>query len=469
MFYSYCPNCFSHTESCRCENCGYDQSKSKKYDTAIKPENILNARYLVGRVLGKGGFGITYLAKDLLEDRIVAIKECLPESYVHRGENYRLCQNDNDTSAFIKCKKNFRDEISFMLRLAGISSVADVYDFFSENETEYFVMECISGKTLKYLTYVKNGQISVENAVLILFTVGSTLMEIHDRGVIHRDVSPENIMIDIDGKIKLIDFGAAKDLRGPSSMNNESIFFKPGFAPPEQYDFKGRQGEWTDVYSLGATFYTIVSGQPLVDSTFRLGEDTMKTLTELGCPVPQFVSDAVAKAMAPRIEDRYENVGEFLNDLADYAYCAQSFDSNSLNLIRAGIAVPSTNSSHAVSSIGSVNSAHSYNSVKFPYVEIVSGKHAGQQIKIHDYGFVSLGRDKDAVDLEVDDFMEISRAHCLVGYDRSKNRFIVIDKSHNGTFYSNGRRMLYNADSFLNPNDTFYMFSPELKVKVKLI
>ena len=460
MIYSYCPNCFCETNNSLCANCGYDQTKAKKYNTALPPNYILNARYLIGKVLGKGGFGVTYLAKDLAEDRIVAIKECMPESYVQRLSDYSLLPSENDATGFNQCKNNFRDEISVMLRLTGNDFVVDVYDYFSQNNTEYFVMECISGKSLKYLTYVQNGQISIENAVMVLLLMGSALMEIHKKGVIHRDISPENIMIDIDGKIKLIDFGAAKIINTNSLKEDEAIFLKPGFAPPEQYEFKGYQGEWTDVYALAATFYTIVSGQPLVDSTFRLQEDTMKSLVELGCPVPQFVSDAVDKAMAPNISDRYHTISEFLYDMGGYAYCAMPFSNESLSLLRAGIAVSNNNSLHA---------ANSYKNVKFPYVEIVSGRHAGEQIKIPDYGFVCLGRASETANLVVDDFTEISRAHCLVGYDRSKNRFIVIDKSHNGTYYSNNQRMLYNADSFISPDDMFYMYSPALKVKVKLV
>ena len=457
MIFSYCPNCFSHTNNAMCASCGFDQSTYNLPDGALPPNKILNARYLIGKVLGKGGFGITYIAKDLNYNRIVAIKECLPEAYAYRGEGYKICNDDNEF-AFLHCKKIFKEEIDALYKLNDNSFVVDVYGSFSENNTEYMVMRYINGKSLKYLTYVQGGKTSIENSIEMFFTIGSALMEIHNSGIIHRDISPENIMFDSDGNIMLIDFGACKTLNGASG--NESTFLKPGFAPPEQYDFNGEQGPWTDVYALAATFYTVLSGEPLVDSVHRLEADTMKTLSQLGCPVPDYVSDAVAKAMSPEINKRYKSVCEFLNDMADFAVYANGFDDETTALIRSKTITPKNLDIYA---------EQSYENVLFPYVEVVSGKHKGEKIKIPDFGFVCLGREPSSCNMILDDYDEISRAHCLVGYDRSKNRFIVIDKSHNGTYYSNNQRMLINSQSFINPDETFYMYSPDLKLKVRLI
>lgn len=461
MIYSFCPNCFSPTHTALCGLCGYNQEEAKVFPNTIHPSHILNARYLIGRVLGKGGFGVTYLAKDLLYNRLVAIKECLPESYAHRTDGYTIVHNQNDTSAFNHCKQNFRDEISTLVKLKDNSFVVDVYDYFSENNTEYFVMEYIKGKSLKYLTYIQNGKTSLENAAIMFFTVGSALMEVHQHGIIHRDISPENIMFDSDGGISLIDFGACKNFTLPPNLGSESIFLKPGFAPPEQYEFDGNQGEWTDVYALAATFYTVVSGEPLVDSTHRLENDTMKSLLELDCDVPVSVSRAVQKAMSPEIEYRYKTIGEFMDDMTELAQYANKIDAETAALIKT-----KTTAQFLPNVIGP--QAQSYKDLKFPYVEIVSGKHKGEKIKIPDFGFVSLGRAAETANMVIDDFDQISRVHCIVGYDRSKNRFIVIDKSHNGTFFNNYNRMLCNSQSFLKPDETFFVYSPELKIKVTL-
>lgn len=459
MLYDFCPNCFCSVQSQICHNCGYDQNNANQYDEVLPPNIILNARYLVGRVLGKGGFGVTYLAKDLIENKLVAVKECLPENFAYRDSNFYVHNIESNTAAFNQCKQNFRDEISALYDLRYNPFVVNVSDFFSENNTEYFVMEYIDGVNLKVLVHKQNGKTSFENAVLILFTVGSALMEVHKCGIIHRDISPENIMIDRDGKVKLIDFGASKNYISSYSSDNESIFLKPGFAPPEQYDLNGNQGPWTDVYALGATFYTIISGQPLIDSIYRLEEDTMKTLTQLGCDVPQYVSNAVSKALSPMIEQRYESIGEFFDDLSSLANQATKIDDGTLLLVN--------DEKERETRTGSLD--HSQQNERYPFVEIISGKSAGKRMRIPDYGFICIGRSKEISNFVIDDYAEISRCHCLVGYDRSKNHFIVIDKSSNGTYYSNNQRMLYNAESFINPNDEFCIYSSNLRAKVILI
>lgn len=460
MLYDTCPNCFGAVEPDGvCAACGYDQNKARKFDGVIKPMNILNARYLTGRVLGRGGFGITYLAKDMATGRKVAIKECMPESYSYRAGDAMIFPKQEQEYAFDQCKKNFREETGALFELRNNPFVVNVSDYFSENNTEYFVMEYIDGVSVKFLTQRQNGKISLENATLILLTVGSALIEIHKKGIIHRDISPENIMVTRDGNVKLIDFGAAKYYLHSTAIDNESIFLKPGFAPPEQYSNDGKQGPWTDVYALAATFYTIVSGQPLVDSTYRLKEDNMKTLLELECDVPEFVSDAVKKALAPEVHDRYASVMDFLDDVSEISTNASQIDEGTLSLV--------SQQKAKEDKVGRIESLR--NGVKTPCVEVVSGKHRGSQLRIPDYGFICLGRSDELSDILVDDYEEISRQHCLVGYDRSKNRFIVIDRSSNGTFFSNGRRMLYNAESFIGCNEEFFIYSSNLRIKVKLI
>lgn len=460
MYNNICPNCFgtSNAETGACENCGYDQSIVKKNNLAIPPISILNARYLIGRVLGQGGFGITYLAKDMRENRLVAIKECVPESFAYRASNLALIAKDNEQAAFKQCKMNFISETRALYRLRGNPFIVEATDYFSENNTEYFVMEYIDGVTLKYLTHKRGGLTSYENALLIFLTVGSTLMEVHRHGIIHRDISPENIMIAKDGDIKLIDFGACRDFINHRSSENDSIFLKPGFAPPEQYTNNDRQGPWTDIYALGATFYTIVSGQPLVDSTYRLEEDPMKELRDINPEIPTIVSDAVKKSMEPQIQNRYESVEKFLNDMAPAAQNADHIDSKTLSFIKDKQETPYKSF---------VNSQNE--SIKFPYVEVVSGKSRGKQIKIPDYGFICIGRDPNSADLAVDDLLEISRQHCLVGYDRSKNHFVIVDKSYNGTYFNNGQRMLYNAECYIEPNSRFLLYSDEVQILVKLM
>lgn len=459
MFFEICPNCFNMVNSDTCPHCGYNQSKAKKYEHVLPPQTILNARYLLGKVLGKGGFGVTYIAKDLVEDKIVAIKECMPEVYSYRDLSNCIYQKDGETAAFNQCKNNFLDEINALRILTENDFVVNVFDYFTENNTEYFVMEYIDGLSLKVIVNSKDTTFSLNDAAIVLFTVGSALMEVHKRGIIHRDISPENIMIARDGTVKLIDFGASKNYFDSSYYRNESIFLKPGFAPPEQYTLDGKQGPWTDVYALAATFYTIVSGKPLIDSTYRVEDDTMKTLEELGCNVSHQISLAVSKALEPDIIDRYGDVGEFLNDMSELINVTESIDNETLNIIGSEKDYEIRHGDHV--------KPDSRN--KVACVRVISGHSAGKEAEIPDYGFISIGRETKGTDICLDDFSHISRYHCLVGYDRVNNRFIVIDKSANGTYYSNGQRMLYNAESYIRPNESFTVCDNGIKIVVKLL
>lgn len=458
-YYEYCPNCFSPSiYEGVCSSCGYDQNVARKYDSVLPPMTVLNDKYVVGRVLGRGGFGVTYIGKSMSTGRTVAIKECMPERYCERDEHsLRLIPKDESESAFVQCKEKLREEIAALYELSRNSFVVDIYEYFSENNTEYLVMEYINGVTLKFLTQKAGGKTSLENATHILFTIGSALMGIHEHGIIHRDISPENIMIAEHGEIKLIDFGASKKV---DSFRDdvEAVFIKQGFAPPEQYDSNGEQGPWTDVYALAATFYTIVSGQPLIDALYRKENDSMKPLSMLDCGVPDYVSTAISKAMALDYHERYSSVSELFNDIAKFAESASQIDDSTLSLVK-----EQRKHESRVGKGGSI-----YSGIKYPYVEVISGEFSGEKILIPDYGFVSLGRVGGEADLAVGNFAMLSRIHCLVGYDRSKNRFIVIDKSANGTYYSNNNRMLVNAESFIKPNEEFFICSPSTRIRVIL-
>lgn len=457
MIYSICPNCFREVDNYVCPVCSYDQNSAKQFDGVLPPETILNARYLLGRVLGKGGFGVTYLARDLVTQRNVAIKECLPEHYAYRADNDSIYEKQDNTVAFQQCKDNFLVEINALYSLNDNAFVVDVLDAFSENNTEYFVMEYIDGVSLKILTNSNAGMVSVSNAALVLFTIGSALIEVHKKGIIHRDISPENIMIDRKGDIKLIDFGAAKNYRDTGYYRNESIFLKPGFAPPEQYSLDGNQGPWTDVYALAATFYTAVSGQPLVDSIKRLECDTMKRLDELECGISEEVATIVQKALEPEIARRYASVGEFLDAMADNIAAVGAIDNEMLSVIN--------DEKEQENRLGD-NDSHT-RGVPMPWVEIQSGIGAGISKRIPDYGFISIGRAEDN-DILLNDFEDISRHHAMVGFDRVRKRFIIIDNSSNGTFFSNGRKMLSGAQSFVPPEDFFYICQNGIQVKVFL-
>lgn len=453
-----CSNCFGvHAENGKCPDCHYESSGTSRLQTALPVFSILNGRYQIGRVLGHGGFGITYVANDLMEEKIVAIKECMPEAYAYRNREM-LCARSGHTRHFEGCLDYFHEEMSSLEQFIGNPGVVQYIDSFRENGTEYLVMEFINGVTLKYLCAKANSRLTLGNSLYILLLVGSALLEIHRHGVLHRDISPENIMIAADGSVKLIDFGASRKFL--SGRKEFATFLKPGFAPPEQYHLHGNQGAWTDIYALAATFYTIVSGQPLIDANTRLERDTMKSLYDLDCGIDKDLSDIIKKAMMLDDQERYRSVTEFMDALSDYIPFANGIDEPLMRYVK---------QYRFTEHKRTLGGSSIVSGLAEPYVKVLNGRQMGTSQKIPDFGFITIGKEKKYVELALDDAETISRKHCLVGYDRSRNRFIVVDRSTNGTFYSNGMRMMLDAETYILPNEEFWILQDNNRVRIKVI
>ena len=276
----------------------------------------LIGRYTIEGVLGQGGFGITYLGIDELHEKKVAIKEFFPQGIVTRNIEYQ----DTVTVTFVgekdnyeKGKERFLKEARTMAKFSKDEGIVKALDFFEINNTAYIVMEYLEGITLKqYLR--ENQRIAPEGLIELLVPLIESLDEIHSQGMIHRDISPDNIMVLPDGRIKLMDFGAARDYTefGEKSL---SIVLKPGYAPPEQYQTHGIQGPWTDIYALCATMYKCITGENPPDAIERVMDDHLKKISAFGIPVLPQIEEAIIKGMSVAANDRYQNVGDFCEDL----------------------------------------------------------------------------------------------------------------------------------------------------------
>ena len=276
----------------------------------------LIGHYTIEGVLGQGGFGITYLGIDELHEKKVAIKEFFPQGIVTRNIEYQ----DTVTVTFVgekdnyeKGKERFLKEARTMAKFSKDEGIVKALDFFEINNTAYIVMEYLEGITLKqYLR--ENQRIAPEDLIELLVPLIESLDEIHSQGMIHRDISPDNIMVLPDGRIKLMDFGAARDYTefGEKSL---SIVLKPGYAPPEQYQTHGIQGPWTDIYALCATMYKCITGENPPDAIERVMDDHLKEISAFGIPVLPQIEEAIIKGMSVAANDRYQNVGDFCEDL----------------------------------------------------------------------------------------------------------------------------------------------------------
>lgn len=309
-----CLYCLGELKNGVCSVCGRADNVSAP-PHHLPPRTLLHKRYLIAHAIGEGGFGITYSAWDITNGDHVAIKEYFPGGYVTRDpRNMHIIINQKEHhAASNRGLKRFIDEAKNLQALRSLVGIVEVKDFFSANSTAYIVMEFLDGISLK--NYVKKkGKLDCTTALTILKPVILSLEEIHSAGMIHRDISPDNIIITRDNEVKLIDFGASKYTDAEQNQG-VSIVLKQGFAPEEQYRLRGEQGPWTDIYALGVTIFFCITGQLPPESIQRMYEDDIVLPSKAGAEITKAQEAALMKAIAVFSKDRYRTVRELATDL----------------------------------------------------------------------------------------------------------------------------------------------------------
>ncbi len=323
-----CLGCMHVTEDPEgtCPLCGFQKKKYNQMRSyrGLPLMTILQGRYMTGKILGEGGFGITYLAWDLLLEIPVAVKEYFPSQLATRDTRTGTTAtvsiiSKKHTHYYEKGMTDFEEEARNLAKFQNLRGVVKVKDFFLENQTAYLVMEYIDGISLKKYMERKNRPLPQEKVLKIMKPVLDSLALIHEKGIIHRDISPDNILITRKGEVKLIDFGAARMTAG-AETKTMTILLKRGYAPLEQYQTRGRQGPWTDIYAICATMYHMLSGVIPEEATERTPEDSLQSLEELAQKIPGMkvspsVSEVIAKGLRPQPQDRYQRVGQLIQDL----------------------------------------------------------------------------------------------------------------------------------------------------------
>ena len=285
----FCPGCLRDTEfeNGVCAKCGFDINGYTVMPHHLVPGTLVKQRYKIGRVLGEGGFGITYIGIDTVLNLKVAIKEFYMSGYVNRNHDaspnvFATLGTHRDT--FEKNREKFLNEARVLAQFYGEAGIVGVRDFCEENGTAYIIMDFLNGVDLK--TYLEQkGRLAPEDAVKLLMPVMTSLQHVHAEGIIHRDISPDNIMVMEDGSTKLLDFGAAREI-SQTDIKSLSVILKPGYAPEEQYRSKGRQGPWTDVYALAATLYKCIVGATPDDAMERMYRDRLPSPRRCRCGLP---------------------------------------------------------------------------------------------------------------------------------------------------------------------------------------
>lgn len=327
-----CAGCMKEVRSLNepCPHCGYinreyQKTRSKR---ALPPYTILAGRYLVGIPLGEGGFGITYLAMDLKNEEVVAVKEFFPVGVVTRNTfdsdtsfdvHYVTGSNVDIKQVYRHGLESFANEAQNMMRFRSLPGVVAVKKFFYQNSTAYLVMEFIDGMTLKQYLNKRRRPVSEDTVLKVMRPVLHALAEIHKSGFIHRDISPENIMLSRNGRVALIDFGAARVSTGTETQTL-TIVLKRGYAPIEQYHTRGKQGPWTDIYGVCATMYTMLSGVSPVEAVDRVQVDKLIPLKKMQQQNPEVqvsarTSDIISKGLAVYGQYRFQNARELFEAL----------------------------------------------------------------------------------------------------------------------------------------------------------
>ncbi|MBE5932148.1 MAG: PASTA domain-containing protein [Lachnospiraceae bacterium] len=298
-----------------CPHCGFILGEVSDESYHLQPGTIINNKYIAGKVLGFGGFGVTYIGWDAVLEKKIAIKEYFPNEFctrVHGQEKVSIYSGDKQEQ-FLAGKEKFISESKCLSKLMDVDGIVKVLDCFEANNTAYIVMEYLEGQTLKSVIEAQ-GKLDVDTAIEMIKPILQALDKVHEAGIIHRDIAPDNIFITNDGRIKIIDFGASRFATTKHSKSL-AVMLKPGYSPEEQYRSGGDQGPWTDVYAVAATFYKMITGVTPEDAMDRGLNDKLKEPSKLGVKLGKNTENSIMNALNVKIEGRTQNAKAFLKDL----------------------------------------------------------------------------------------------------------------------------------------------------------
>lgn len=308
-----CYSCFNEfgDEYDVCPFCGTVKHSKPSEPVYLKPGTLLANRYLIGYDVNAGGFGIVYRAWDTKLETIIAIKEFFANRLMTRaaGET-QVIVNRKAYQEFEYRKKRFIAEARTMAKFGKHRNIPNVFESFEENGTAYIVMELLTGQALNDYLQENGNVVDHDFAIHVANEVGKALISMHEMGIVHRDVAPDNIYICEDTRVLLLDLGAAKLADETDTVID--IILKPGYSPVEQYDNTASIGNWTDIYALGATLYVMLTGLKPDESTNRKINDTLAAPKDLDPDIPENLSNAILKAMAIDRHMRFKSVQEFL-------------------------------------------------------------------------------------------------------------------------------------------------------------
>jgi formylglycine-generating enzyme required for sulfatase activity/predicted Ser/Thr protein kinase len=278
----------------------------------LPPGHLLHQRYSIQKCLGQGGFGITYLAYDQKLEQEVCIKELFVSGNSTRGTNLTVHSQTTGEFSFPDFVQRFIQEARQLARFQH-PNIVRVLDIFQENSTAYTVMEFIQGETLKQKIQ-REGAMHPQVALKLIAQLLDAVEEVHAKGMLHRDIKPDNILLSPEGRVVLIDFGSARDFT-EGKTTTQTAMLTPGYSPIEQYSNRAQRGPYTDIYALGATIYYLITGEKPLAATDRNLEE-LKPPHLLNPNVSSQVSSAVLLAMDMRPENRFQQIKDMREALS---------------------------------------------------------------------------------------------------------------------------------------------------------
>ncbi|RKJ07278.1 FHA domain-containing protein [bacterium D16-54] len=410
-----------------CTYCHKSIQEASSRPAGVLPDRyMLASRYYLGRVIGNGGFGITYLAWDCLEKRRVIVKELFPRQDVQRTQaSGDITPVKGQEEYFEKLKQRFKEEALVLYNFRHEPSIMNVYQLMEENNTVYYSMEYLTGVDLK--TYInQNGRLSWSMMSGYVKRLLYILRILHSQGLIHRDISPDNIFLTSVTDAKLIDFGSVRCFNNGQGL---TTILKQVYAPVEQYFSNGNQGPWTDIYSLSVTIYHALSGQRPPKAPDRMKRDETIPI-EKYCPdLPEHVTDAIMKGMALRDSERFQSAQAMAEKMfpGEDVFSSDQCRRTDGNPYRAG--------------------SKQYRAVRQPeqagagfWLQCAYGRYQGQRFFVSPNTSITFGRDSQCTIIYPADTPGISRRHFCLWCDQHGKLFIQDENSTYGTMVS-GRRI----------------------------
>ena len=308
-----CMGCMNELdENGVCHYCNYADD-APHLQSYLAPKTVLSDRYIVGRMLTYNGEGASYICYDTVADAKAVVREYIPDTLCEREQGSNNIVVDSDCLAKYKTfMSEFVDMNRTLEKMKNLEHIVTVEDIFYENNTAYVVYDYVEGVSLKKFLQSNKGYLSWEQVKKLFVPLFTTLSIIHNAGVIHRGISPENIIVTTDGELKLTGFSISSIRTSNTGLSTE---FYSGYTAPEQYSCLEWQGTWTDVYAISAVTYRILTGVMPLDASTRIYNDTMPEAVKVNPRVPSHVSKVLAKAMRVKGSERIQTITELVSAL----------------------------------------------------------------------------------------------------------------------------------------------------------